>query len=156
VNRLDPDQPISNVRTMDERITRSLSGRRFNMVMLGVFAVLALTLAAVGIYGIVAYSVTERTHEIGVRLALGAQRRDVVAMVVRHGMLMALAGTGVGLTAAFAVVRVMSELLYGISAADPATFIVIPVLLLAVALAACYIPARRATRVDPMIALRAE
>ena len=141
---------------MDERITRSLSGRRFNMVMLGLFAVLALTLAAVGIYGIVAYSVTERTHEIGVRLALGAQRRDVVAMVVRHGMIMTVAGTGVGLAAAFAVVRVMSGLLYGVSAADPATFIAIPVLLLAVALAACYIPARRATRVDPMIALRAE
>jgi putative ABC transport system permease protein len=156
VNRLDPDQPISNVRTMDERIARSLSGRRFNMVMLGLFAVLALTLAAVGIYGIVAYSVTERTHEIGVRLALGAQRRDVVAMVVRHGMLMTLAGTGVGLAAAFAVVRVMSGLLYGVSAADPATFIAIPVLLLTVALAACYIPARRATRVDPMIALRTE
>jgi putative ABC transport system permease protein len=156
VNRLDPDQPISDVRTLDERITRSLSGRRFNMVMLGLFAVLALTLAAVGIYGIVAYSVTERTHEIGVRLALGAQRRDVVAMVVRHGMLMTLAGTCVGLAAAFAVVRVMSGLLYGVSAADPATFITIPVLLLAVALAACYIPARRATRVDPMIALRTE
>jgi putative ABC transport system permease protein len=156
VNRLDPDQPIANVRTMDERITRSLSGRRFNMVMLGLFAVLALTLAAVGIYGIVAYSVTERTHEIGVRLALGAQRRDVIAMVVRHGMMMTVAGTGVGLAAAFAVVRVMSGLLYGVSAADPVTFIAIPVLLLAVALAACYIPARRATRVDPMIALRAE
>jgi putative ABC transport system permease protein len=156
VNRLDPDQPIANVRTMDERIARSLSGRRFNMVMLGLFAVLALTLAAVGIYGIVAYSVTERTHEIGVRLALGAQRRDVVAMVVRHGMIMTVAGTGVGLAAAFAVVRVMSGLLFGVSAADPVTFIAIPVLLLAVALAACYIPARRATRVDPMIALRTE
>jgi putative ABC transport system permease protein len=142
VNRLDPDQPIANVRTMDERIARSLSGRRFNMVMLGLFAVLALTLAAVGIYGI--------------RLALGAQRRDVVAMVVRHGMIMTVAGTGVGLAAAFAVVRVMSGLLFGVSAADPVTFIAIPVLLLAVALAACYIPARRATRVDPMIALRTE
>ena len=120
------------------------------------FAALALTLAAVGIYGIVAYSVTERTHEIGVRLALGAQRRDVVAMVVRHGMIMTVAGTGVGLAAAFAVVRVMSGLLFGVSAADPVTFIAIPVLLLAVALAACYIPARRATRVDPMIALRTE
>ena len=156
VNRVDPDQPIANVRTMDERISRSLSGRRFNMLMLGLFAVLVLTLAAIGIYGIVAYSVTERTHEIGVRLALGAQRRDVIAMVVRHGMIMTAAGTGVGLAAAFAVVRVMSGLLYGVSAADPATFIAIPVLLLAVALAACYIPARRATRVDPMIALRTE
>jgi putative ABC transport system permease protein len=156
INRLDPDQPISNVRTMDERIARSLGGRRFNMVMLGLFAGLALTLAAVGIYGIVAYSVTERTHEIGVRVALGAQRRDVIAMVVRHGMIMSLVGTCVGLAAAFAIVRVMSGLLYGVSAADPMTFLAIPVLLLAVALAACYIPARRATLVDPMIALRNE
>ena len=99
---------------------------------------------------------TERTHEIGVRLALGAQRRDVVAMVVRHGMTMTATGTVVGLAAALALVRVMSGLLFGVSAADPVTFISIPLLLLAVALAACYIPARRATRVDPMIALRSE
>jgi len=156
VNRLDPDQPISDVRTMDERIARSLGGRRFNMVLLGLFAALALTLAGVGIYGIVAYSVTERTHEIGVRLALGAQRRDVVAMIVRHGMLMTLTGTCVGLAASFGLGRVMSGLLYGVSAADPVTLVAIPVVLLAVALTACWIPARRATRVDPMIALRAE
>jgi putative ABC transport system permease protein len=118
VSRLDPDQPISDVRTMDERIARSLTGRRFNMVLLGLFASLALTLAAVGIYGIVAYSVTERTHEIGVRVALGAQRGDVVAMVVRQGMAMTVIGTAAGVAAALALVRVMSGLLFGVSAAD--------------------------------------
>ena len=156
VSGLDPDQPISDVRSMDDRITRSLTGRRFNMVLLGLFAALALTLAAVGIYGIVAYAVTERTHEIGLRVALGAQRRDVVAMVVRQGMTMALIGTAAGVAASLALVRVMSGLLFGVSAADPITFAAIPLLLVTVSLAACYIPARRATRVEPMIALRAE
>ena len=156
VTGLDPDQPISDVRSMDERITRSLTGRRFNMVLLSLFAALALTLAAVGIYGIVAYAVTERSHEIGLRVALGAQRRDVVAMVVRQGMTMALIGTAAGVTASLVMVRVMSGLLFGVSAADPVTFVAIPLLLVMVSLAACYIPARRATRVDPMIALRSE
>jgi putative ABC transport system permease protein len=156
VARLDRDQPISDVRTMDERIGRSLSGRRFNMVLLALFAGLALTLAAVGIYGIVAYSVTERTHEIGVRVALGAQRRDVIAMVVGQGMTMAATGTAIGVAAAAALARLMSSLLFGVSAVDPATFVAIPALLIGVALAACYVPARRATRVDPLQTLRAE
>jgi putative ABC transport system permease protein len=156
LKRLDPDQPISDVRTMDERIGRSLSSRRFSTVLLGVFASLALTLAAVGIYGIVAYSVTERTHEIGVRLALGAQRRDVIAMVVGQGMTMTAAGTAIGVAAALMLTRLMSTLLFGVSAVDPATFLAIPCLLMAVALVACYVPARRATRVDPLQALRSE
>jgi len=156
VNRLDPDQPISDVRTMDERITRSLTGRRFSMLLLGLFASLALALAAVGIYGIVACSVTQRTHEIGVRVALGAQRGDVVAMVVRQGMALAAIGTLAGVAVALALVRVMSGLLFGVSAADPITFISIPMLLAIVSLVACYVPARRATRVDPMRALRSE
>ena len=156
LKRLDPDQPISDVRTMDERIGRSLSSRRFSTVLLGVFASLALTLAAVGIYGIVAYSVTERTHEIGVRLALGAQRRDVIAMVVGQGMTMTAAGTAIGVAAALMLTRLMSTLLFGVSAVDPATFLAIPCLLIAVALVACYVPARRATRVDPLQALRSE
>jgi len=156
VNRLDPDQPISDVRTMDERITRSLTGRRFSTLLLGLFASLALTLAAVGIYGIVACSVTQRTHEIGVRVALGAQRGDVVAMVVRQGMALTAIGTLAGVTVALALVRVMSGLLFGVSAADPITFISIPMLLAIVSLVACYVPARRATRVDPMRALRSE
>jgi putative ABC transport system permease protein len=154
--RVDRDQPISDVRTMDERIGRSLAGRRFNMVLLAVFASLALTLAAVGIYGVVAYSVTARTHEIGVRLALGAQRRDVMAMIVGQGMAMTVVGVAVGVASALMLTRVMSSLLFGVSAADPVTFTAIPVLLGAVALVACYVPARRATRVDPLVALRTE
>jgi len=156
VARVDRDQPISDVRTMDERIGRSLSSRRFSMVLLALFAGLALTLAAVGIYGIVAYSVTERTHEIGVRVALGAQRRDVMAMVVGQGMAMTLVGTAIGVAASAALARLMSSLLFGVSAVDPATFVAIPLLLIAVALAACYVPARRAMRVDPLQTLRAE
>jgi putative ABC transport system permease protein len=154
--RVDRDQPISDMRTMDERIGRSLAGRRFNMVLLAVFASLALTLAGIGIYGIVAYSVTERTHEIGVRLALGAQRRDVMAMIVAQGMVLTMIGTAVGVVSALLVTRMMSSLLFGVSAADPVTFVVIPVLLAAVAFVACSVPARRATRVDPLVALRAE
>ena len=156
IARVDRDQPISDVRTMDERIGRSLSSRRFSMVLLALFAGLALTLAAVGIYGIVAYSVTERTHEIGVRVALGAQRRDVMAMVVGQGMTMTIVGTAIGVAASAALARLMSSLLFGVSAVDPATFVAIPLLLIAVALAACYVPARRAMRVDPLQTLRSE
>jgi putative ABC transport system permease protein len=156
IARVDRDQPISDVRTMDERIGRSLSSRRFSMVLLALFAGLALTLAAVGIYGIVAYSVTERTHEIGVRVALGAQRRDVMAMVVGQGMTMTIVGTAIGIAASAALARLMSSLLFGVSAVDPATFVAIPLLLIAVALAACYVPARRAMRVDPLQTLRSE
>jgi putative ABC transport system permease protein len=156
IARLDPDQPISDVRTMDERIGRSLAGRRFNMILLAVFAALALALAGIGIYGIVAYAVTQRTHEIGVRLALGAQRRDVVAMIVAQGMAMTAAGALVGVVSALLLTRLMSSLLFGVSAADPITFTAVPLLLAAVAFIACYVPARRATRVDPLVALRTE
>jgi len=156
IARLDPDQPISDVRTMDERIGRSLESRRFNMILLAAFAALALALAAIGIYGILAYAVTERTHEIGVRLALGAQRRDVLSMIVAQGMAMTGAGAAIGVVAALAVTRLMSSLLFGISAADPMTFAAIPLLLGVVAFVACYVPARRATRVDPLVALRTE
>jgi putative ABC transport system permease protein len=156
IARIDRDQPIADVRTMEERIGRSLAGRRFNMVLLASFASLALTLAAIGIYGIAAYSVTERTHEIGVRLALGAQRRDVMTMILAQGMAMTAIGTAIGVASALLLARVMSSLLFGVSAADPVTFAAIPVLLAAVAFVACYVPARRATRVDPLVALRAE
>jgi putative ABC transport system permease protein len=154
--QVDRDQPISDVRTMEERIARSLTPRRFNTVLLGLFAALALVLAAVGIYGVVAYSVTERTHEIGVRVALGAQRRDVVAMVLREGMTTTATGTVIGIVAALAVRRVIAGFLFGVGAADPMTFTAIPLLLVLVALAACYVPARRASRVDPLHALRSE
>jgi putative ABC transport system permease protein len=156
IARLDAEQPISDVRTMDERIGRSLESRRFNMILLAVFAALALALAAIGIYGIIAYAVTERTHEIGVRLALGAQRRDVMSMIVVQGMAMTAAGTVVGMLSALLATRLMSSLLFGVSASDPITFAAIPVLLAVVALVACYVPARRATRVDPLVALRTE
>jgi putative ABC transport system permease protein len=156
IDRIDRDQPISDARSMDERIDRSLTGRRFNTVLLLLFAALAMTLAAVGIYGVVAYSVTERTHEIGVRLALGAERRDIVSMVMRQGLTMTALGTAIGIGAALALARLIAGLLFGVSAADPATFMAVPVILATVSLAACYVPARRATRVDPMLALREE
>jgi putative ABC transport system permease protein len=156
IARIDPEQPISDIRTMEQRIGRSLQGRRFSTILLAVFAALALALAAIGIYGIIAYAVTERTHEIGVRLALGAQRRDVMSMIVGQGMAMTAAGTVAGLAVAAMATRLISSLLFGVSTLDPLTFLAIPLLLAAVAAVACWVPARRATRVDPLVALRTE
>jgi ABC-type antimicrobial peptide transport system permease subunit len=156
VRAIDKDQPLSHIRTTEELVAGSVSQRRFNMSLLAVFAGLALLLAAVGIYGVMSYSVERRTREIGLRMALGAQTRDVLRLVVRQGMTLTLIGAVIGLIAALGLTRLIKSLLFGVSATDPVTFFVIPLLLALVALLACYLPARRATKVDPLAALKAE
>jgi putative ABC transport system permease protein len=154
LNSIDRDMPLSQVRTMDEIISNSLSQRRFNTSLLVVFAALAGALACLGIYGVMSFNVTQRTHEIGVRMALGAQKLDVLGMILGQGARITATGIAIGITGAFALTRVLSSLLFGISATDVATFVSISLLLAIVAIVACWIPARRATRVDPMVALR--
>jgi putative ABC transport system permease protein len=153
---VDKDLPVSGAETVDHHLSELVAEPRLYALLLGVFAGLALILASVGIYGVMSYSVTERTHEIGIRMALGAKQRDVLTFVVRQGLTLAVIGIVIGLAGAFALTRVMSSLLYEVTATDPLTFALIPLLLAVVALLACYLPARRATKVDPMIALRYE
>jgi putative ABC transport system permease protein len=153
VQALDKDQPVYSVRTMDDVVANSLGTRRVSMQLFTVFAIAALLLAAIGIYGVMAYSVTQRTQEIGIRMALGAQKSDVLRLVVRQGMTLAAIGVVVGLVGALGLTRVISNLLFGVGASDPTTFILISLLLIAVAFVACYLPARRAAKLDPVIAL---
>jgi putative ABC transport system permease protein len=156
VANVDKDQPVYDFATMSERASNSVGQRRMTLVLLELFSGLALVLAGIGIYGVISYSVAQRTHEIGIRAALGAQRRDLLRMVLGQGVTLALVGIAAGIIAAAAVGRLMSTLLFSVSAYDPATFVAVAATLLAVAAAACYFPARRAMRVDPMIALRYE
>ncbi len=153
---INKDQPVFDIKSMQQRVSDSIGGRRFTMLLLAVFASVALLLAAVGVYGVMSYSVAQRTHEIGIRMALGASSRNVMRLVVGQTMLLVAVGVGLGLTAAFILTRWMSSMLYGVSATDPVTFAVIALVLIAVALTASAVPARRATRVDPMVALRHE
>jgi cell division protein FtsX len=156
IRTLDPEQPVADVRSMESLIGTSVARARFNTLLLTIFAVVALLLASLGIYGVVAYSVAQRTREIGVRMALGARRMDVLRLVVRRGMTLALGGVVIGVPASFALTRFMETLLFNVGATDPLTFAGIPLLLIFVALLACLIPARRATKVDPMVTLRYE
>jgi putative ABC transport system permease protein len=156
VQAVDKDQPISDARTMEERLAGTVSQRRFNLISLGIFAGIALSLAAIGIYGVMSYMVTQRGHEIGVRMALGAHTGNVLGLVLRQGMTLTLTGVLVGVIAAFGLTRLLSNLLFDLSTTDPLTFFVTALLLALVALVACYLPARRATKVDPMVALRCD
>jgi putative ABC transport system permease protein len=156
LKEIDPDQPIYNPRTMYDIRAESVAPERLNLTLLSLFASLALVLAIVGIYGVMSYSVTQRTHEIGIRMAIGARPRDVFAMILGHGMKLAVIGVVIGLALAFALTRLMATMLFGVAPTDVTTFTVISALLISVALLACYLPGRRATKVEPTISLRYE
>jgi len=153
---IEPNLSLTRLRSMEQIVARSMAQERFNMLLLSVFAALGLLLAAIGIYGVMSYGVAQRTHEIGLRMALGAQGRDVLRLMLRHGLTLTLAGLGLGVVGALALTRLMRSYLFGVSATDPATFALVTLMLAAVALLACLIPARRATKVDPLIALRSD
>jgi putative ABC transport system permease protein len=156
IRKLDPELPVTQVRTMEERLSRAIAQPRFRTTLIAIFAAVALVLACVGIYGVISYSVTQRTHEIGIRMALGAGRRNVLKLVIGQGAWLAIIGVAFGLGGAFALTRLMAGLLFGVTPTDAATFISAPLGLIFVALLASYIPARRATKVDPLVALRYE
>jgi len=156
VRKVDPDQPVQRVRTMDQIRAESVVPWRFSMLLIGSFALLALVLAAVGIYGVMSYAVNQRTREIGIRMALGAQTADVLKLVVSNGLMLALVGVACGLGGAFALTRLMTSLLFGVTATDASIFAATALGLIAVVLLACFIPARRAAKVDPLVALRYE
>jgi predicted permease len=156
VHEIDREQPVLDVITMDEILADSLSHQRFNMLLLAAFSGLALLLAAIGIYSVLSYSVRRRVREIGVRMALGADRGDVLRMILGQGARLAFIGAGIGILAAFGLTRLMASQLFGVTATDPITFLCVAILIVLVALVACYVPARRATRVEPAVALRYE
>ena len=156
IHGLDPEQPVADVRSMNEVMADTVARARFNTLLLALFAGLATLLSAVGIFGVMNYSLALRTREIGLRMALGAQNRQVLIMMLRQGLMLTVIGTAIGIAGAFALTRLLSTLLFGVSAADPTIFVGIVLLLMIVSLIACYLPARRATRIDPMTALRSE
>jgi len=156
ISGLDKDLPVFRVKTMEQFVSDSMAQRRFAMTLVGIFAAVAMALACVGLYGVLSYSITQRSHEIGIRMALGAQISDVLRLVVGEGMLLALAGVAIGSVASFLLTRLMASLLFGVTPGDPLTFATIAASLTLVALVACFAPARRATRVDPIVALRYE
>jgi putative ABC transport system permease protein len=156
VKSLDTDQPIYNIRTMDEIRGESIAPQRLNLTLLSIFAGIAFVLAIVGIYGVMSYAVTQRTHEIGIRMAIGAQPRDVFKMILGQGMMLTIIGMAVGLLGAFGLTRLMTTMLFTVKPTDPITFTAVALLLLFIALIACYIPGRRATKVDPVNSLRYE
>jgi len=156
VQELDKNQPLYQVVTLEHLLARSLAARKFSMLLLALFAVLALSLSVIGLYSVLAYAVTQRTREIGIRMALGAQASDVLRMVVWRGISLALIGVALGLAASLILTRIIKNLLFNVSPTDPTTFTLIALLLVVVALIASYIPARRATNVDPLLALRHE
>jgi putative ABC transport system permease protein len=151
---VDADQPVYNINTMEDVFSQSIAAPHVISSLLGIFAAIALILAAIGVYSVMSYSVAQRTHEVGVRMALGAQRGHLLRMIVGQGLKLTLLGVGLGVTAAFAVTRLISNLLFGVTATDPPIFVAVPVLLIAVAVLASYLPARRALKVDPIIAIR--
>jgi putative ABC transport system permease protein len=154
--KIDPQLPVTDVKTMNEVSAASFAARRFNMLLLGIFAGLALVLSAVGIYGVMSYAVTQRTQEIGIRMALGARATDVLKLIIRNGLMLTLLGVAIGTAGAFALTRLLATLLFGVTPTDKPTFIAVSAVLILVALLACYLPARRATKVDPLVALRYE
>ena len=156
VHSIDKNLPVTDVNSFPQVLNTSVAQERFRTLLMASFSIIALLLAAVGIFGVISFSASQRTREIGIRMALGAERRDVLAMVVGQGLRLALIGVAVGIVGAFALTRFLSTLLYGITPTDPVTFTAVSLILVAVALLACYIPARRAAKVDPMVALRYE
>jgi putative ABC transport system permease protein len=156
IREVDTDQPVARIRTLERIVDESVAPQRVTMLLLGAFAVLALVLAGLGLYGVMSYLVAQRTHEIGLRMALGAQPGQVLRLVVRQGLALAALGAAIGVGGALALTRLMSSLLFGVTARDPAVFLSVPVMLVAVALGACLLPARRASLVDPLVALRHE